>query len=656
VASIDFAQYLLTAFVAVCLFSAYSFISFIVNGERVSFSRLAESFSQVLGFLSLPAFLWLRYHLSFHSYMTFLPFWLAVGAGVLVLCLRKRQRKCTSSPFAGYVFSSEPQGRSSSKQAIQNIGPADYGLFVLCILLSVSVAILDTKNADDAVYVSAALRMIDSPHVNLLEPSFGDESILAHPAWQYDTWPLLVAVLSAITGTHVGIIFHSILPPILMLLVFSANLRLGEILFPKNQLSYAVATVIIFYCLNLRHDWPQGCFLISRLWQGKAVFLHVVLPTLTYAVLAYLHQRRLSDYLLVYTSLLSSAGLSSTAIPVGLVSAVLISAAWLLLTRTKQSLQSVLFLCPALVIPVLLLYDIASQLRIYLAVPEVAHVIRTFSWWNVASAFFDTDYMSYAAPALPLVIAATRPTSKVVWAFLVLYPLLLMVFVLNPIPAEPIMKYFGMSGNFFRLFWLYPTAFLVAFVAVNMATYLGGLLSFRLALPVIQLLILSVIIASSVSSKGWPINCWGMEKSLRLADNVHKIPSEAYRLVKFICRQERLHSGKVLAPEEIAWFVPTYCTGVRLVGAREGYIYYFFGLQGKHEEKILRLRLFQELRHPSLSGSELGALLDRANVTTIIAPRFNHELSFSLKDLGYSNVLSTDNYNVFCRARLRLEK
>jgi len=76
-------------------------------------------------------------------------------------------------------------------------------------LLSVSVALLDTKNADDAVYVSASLRMIDSSHVNLLEPSFGDDSIPAHPAWQYATWELLVAAFSKITGSHVSLIFDS---------------------------------------------------------------------------------------------------------------------------------------------------------------------------------------------------------------------------------------------------------------------------------------------------------------------------------------------------------------------------------------------------------------------------------------------------------------
>ncbi len=85
------------------------------------------------------------------------------------------------------------------------------------------------------MYLSAALRMIDSSSLNQMEPSFGEPGIPAHPAWRYPAWELMVSAVAKVTGIHTLILFHLVVPFVVAILSVSAYLRLSEYLFGPDK-------------------------------------------------------------------------------------------------------------------------------------------------------------------------------------------------------------------------------------------------------------------------------------------------------------------------------------------------------------------------------------------------------------------------------------
>lgn len=168
-------------------------------------------------------------------------------------------------------------------------------LKVIVILLiafqAISCVAMYHADDDDGYYVVASSYMIET---NTLET---DEGVVtsglqgsAKDRIDTATWEIFVAVLSCAFKIHPTVLAHMILPLVLIPISYMAFYSIGTKLFIDDKDCEKKTLIFLFFLsfLNLFGGYcvySTGCFLLLRLWQGKAVFANIIMPILLRAVL-----------------------------------------------------------------------------------------------------------------------------------------------------------------------------------------------------------------------------------------------------------------------------------------------------------------------------------------------------------------------------------
>jgi hypothetical protein len=319
--------------------------------------------------------------------------------------------------------------------------------FIVLALLATGLAILNTSDADDAMYLGASLKMIDSSSLNAVEPTFGDDTLAQHPAWRYLVWELVISVLATSTSIHPLTLFHLVVPVVMGVFSVSSYLALCKLLFGERHAYWAVLSVLLFLVTFIGSHMSPGCFILTRLWQGKAVFLHVVYPILVCALLSYLQSGRFSDYLTFSAALVAATAMNATAIYLSLTASGLLTVSFAAVNWTNFRTRRALLLGLATIVPLLVLWDIVSAIVPYYNVQEVSSAIRAFSWNALFQDFVGYDGMLLVLPVMAVVVVLMERRPFVL-TVLVAYPITLILTVLNPVTGQFIGRDLGVAGNY----------------------------------------------------------------------------------------------------------------------------------------------------------------------------------------------------------------
>jgi hypothetical protein len=492
--------------------------------------------------------------------------------------------------------------------------------------------------------------MIDSTDLNLNEPSFGDDSIRSHPAWRYLVWELIISVFSKISGLHVRIIFHVVLPFLLAILAVSANLRLARFLFEGFDPWWATLAILVCYCIFLSTNYSAGCFLLTRLWQGKSVFLHVLYPTMVLALLSYLRDGKVSDLLLVNSSLLACLAVSQSALFLSLTSYVLLIVSHMFSRVEFPGWKNALYLGAAMVMPLLVLTDVTGDVATYFRVQEVRTVIESFSWYDNIEGYIGSDYALLALALMVVPIYLIDGNSKI-RIFLVSYPLTLIVTVLNPWSAQVIGKDLQVAGNYFRFFWLYPTAFMAAWAVTRIGRLLNAMFSINSRAGAGYVAAIGMMVGLAIGLSGFNVECCCIDRKNRVIDNVFKVHADALTVLESIDRHSRETDVCVLAPDVISWIIPTYSRHVKVVVSKRAYLDYFFGFPEKRADHALRLRLFKSVWKATEDEAQLLSDLNAMGVNIVVLYLPRGDVRDVFQRLGFRQELASGNYVMLTRFR-----
>lgn len=105
----------------------------------------------------------------------------------------------------------------------------------------------------------------------------------------FSPWAMYLAWLSRATGIRAVVIAHTVYPPILLGLSYSAYYEIGAQLF-EGQKRYhergifllMVSVINLFFAGNV---YTQSVFTLTRIWQGKAVVAAVMIPAIMVVML-----------------------------------------------------------------------------------------------------------------------------------------------------------------------------------------------------------------------------------------------------------------------------------------------------------------------------------------------------------------------------------
>lgn len=339
-------------------------------------------------------------------------------------------------------------------------------LVIFVALLCVFLFLFYRSDADDSFYVSNVKLFSESSVINPYDSSFGNKNLGTLPMYDYQIWESYLAVFCKLFGIKPTIMCHFIMVFVLLLISVSSYSYLGEVLFKEDSKKKNIfATILLlFYSMGGYAVYSKGSFLLSRIWQGKAVYLHIVLPFAIATMLRYVDdcKEQKCKWFLPMIAMFAGVGLNPTSM---YVLGFQILFMMMAVAITNKNVKDALCIIPSIGVVGFysaLLYISASKNTGQI---EAASSVGKGFVIDVFKTFFGNGLMYFVLYLLCVVLIFKFGEIK--GKILCIYtPLLMFVGIWNPVMGPWIAENLTMTPSFWRVFWLIPIDFAIAYCVV----------------------------------------------------------------------------------------------------------------------------------------------------------------------------------------------
>jgi hypothetical protein len=226
-------------------------------------------------------------------------------------------------------------------------------LFTLAVLYKIITTL--HLDADDTRYVVTAVDILRTDTILQIDPTTGTGFTLLYGDFYKDlvsAWMVFLAYTGYVTGLSPAITAHTVMQVIIYILILCTYWVLSDVLFSGREVKekrqsriifmYFVQLIIIFGYYSHR---SSEAFILSRLWQGKAVVAGMGVPLI---VLIYLYinkdVKKWSNWIILFMAVLSLCHMSSMGI---VISAIMVGVFGLYTAVAKKSIRALIlsFLC-----------------------------------------------------------------------------------------------------------------------------------------------------------------------------------------------------------------------------------------------------------------------------------------------------------------------
>lgn len=503
-------------------------------------------------------------------------------------------------------------GNTPARQQKPEVAAPMAAWAALCLIVLVTIGlhiVLLRPDADDAFYLNLPIGLIAQQTCMMAtDTMYGAESWpFLGSNYRVESLPTLTAALSWATGLPVITVAHLVLPVIWCVLWAATLAVIGHGLFGARWWIFATLALLGSMALaGTLQSW--GVHGITRLFHGKGPLIVIVFP-----LVGFVAARAAASQLGFRPSLAALAGLTLAAL--GL-TANAIYLAPLVLLFSLLAAQIVwphagwtrAGLIVAAIPPVaaglwLLLFDKPPS-----AGEDTSALFSTdLSLWNMAA-----DKLTLAPLLATLAAAAVAarmgPAGRWITAYLVAF----LILTLNPV-LWPFYDRFVTGGLNFRLWWALPLPLFLA-IAVTWAIIRTGWVRLGTLGAGAGFALLAML----------PSGLIGMNGTL-LQPSWHKIPPAVAPAVQDILAAPA-PDGTVLAPEEIATWLPTRAGHPGLVYSRRLYLVHSAPAVASNPELARREGIPRQMLADWINGSsqpsaaELRSALAALEVSSIALP------------------------------------
>jgi len=135
-------------------------------------------------------------------------------------------------------------------------------------------------DADDAFYLATASTAVATDSIYKFEPYTGELYTSLPSRYVLSPLPLLYSIIGKISGLHVAIIAHTLIPVIMVLVTYLVYTMIGRALYSKDMKKtgmflFYVALIFTFSAVTTH---TTGVVFLVRIWQGKAMLAAYLLP------------------------------------------------------------------------------------------------------------------------------------------------------------------------------------------------------------------------------------------------------------------------------------------------------------------------------------------------------------------------------------------
>ena len=401
-------------------------------------------------------------------------------------------------------------------------------VFLIIISQAITSSLLFNENADDAFYVSLMEDSKVSDSIYTKAPSLGSDNTTFLSRYMVSGYELSMAVISKIFSIPATILTHTITPFIMIIFAYMSYYVLARKFFNNEKSTLFVFILSILFLFSGFTTRFRGIILLSRMWQGKEIFLNIILNLILANLISLNNYNRRKNLIALTILNFSAVFFTNTAI-------FLVPFAYLgfgiiaLIKREKKNFLGM----------VLTGIPIAIYAAIYLLIAQNIrgsnyHDVNIF---EIFKNYIGTGYY-FILYIISLVIIAIKGSKRAKKYFLVI-PVIYLLTIYNPIFTKIIVSCFTGSEVFWRLFWLLPIEFSIGYAFV-LTIYCLHNKYCKVALAVIEILLL-VFLGKFVYTE---------ENGFEKAENLSKIPQTIIEQTEYILANSSQEKIVVMAPPE----------------------------------------------------------------------------------------------------------
>lgn len=479
-------------------------------------------------------------------------------------------------------------GRTSNKINMALILAA-----AILLLQLVMTGVLYRADADDSFYVSNVLQFSHSSYLNLYDSSMGIHSLGTVPMYDFQIWESLIAVYCRLFQIQAAVMMHTVLVSLLLVISACAYLYLGNVLFQDKIKAYYFYTLLsVYHLMGGNTTSSQGSFLLGRLWQGKAVYLHIAIPVMMAFILDVIEKRNILDRgqgrlrrtlqengyigLKLLLCILAGVALNPTSL---YIMGFLLLFMMVAVSIKRGKMSFLLHILPGAGIILFFTAMIYYRTSQYSGQIEAASAAGQDLVSKVFQSFWRGERIGYIIVYLCMLVIILKLVDIKARVCFIWTPLLLLLFVWNPIAGNIVAGSITKVPSYWRVFWLVPAGMAIAYSTI--------LLAYKMKNKYIcYVVLLGGTLLLAMPGK-W---MFAQGNQFRLSNNAEKIPSAVITFGdEILSRQEE--GNVVLACPSFATTIRQKYPNMELTYSRHQYILDLFKYRGKQQEAEDRIRL-----------------------------------------------------------------
>lgn len=380
----------------------------------------------------------------------------------------------------------------------------------------------------------------------------------------------------------------------------------------------------IFHLFGGYAVYSEGSFLLGRLWQGKAVYLNVVLPLLAGVMIRACREKRKAYWLEILLCILAGYALNPTAIFIlgAFVFGMLIAQA-----MTVRSVRVIGNGIPSALICMIYL------IVIYFRNGQVSQLVVNAASGKNYTYVFDTlknfwgygwMYPIFYLVAVVIILKWGNSQAKL---YFVYAPLVLLFVIWNPLFGN-VYYHSPINVTYWRLWWLLPVGSGISYAAILLFQKENVKPQVRAAFFLAG--VCAIVLPGKFMFTG--------ENGFELTQNIEKMPQDVVDLGRVIV--ERGDHAVLAGPSVFAYTTRQKYHTIELAYSRELYM-------EEADERDNRLLLLSYLNGVVNDSDVIPELLERYGVSYVIIPKGLQEQEHFLESQGWNFIGDSEQYLLF---------
>ena len=308
---------------------------------------------------------------------------------------------------------------------------------------------------DDAFYIGMTNTIIKSGHINPYEPSTGIPELPFQMQYAMVGHEVMYALLCKIFRVNAALMYHSIMPGFLVVIHYLMIYETVKLIDKEKR--YAGVMTLFAALINYFSNYSvysSGAFAMTRMWQGKAVLVNVILPFVLYVFVRIFNNKKITyqDNILIFVSIICGMYASVVGLYIIPLACALYGVSYLISIRDGVQFKNwfkILIPAALSVPPALMIYRVLSTgADMVHLTGDADKIVYTDILMNIKGNGFIV--FIFAAAALYLMIFE-KGLKRYLFG---VYSIVCFITVLNPYISGFMAKYVTGTEVYWRLFWL----------------------------------------------------------------------------------------------------------------------------------------------------------------------------------------------------------